>query len=546
VKFTSVFQHLAEVEHMEALYRKYRPTRFSEIVGQEHIKRLLKNALEKRRISHAYIFAGPRGTGKTTTARIIAKSLNCEKNQYGEPCNECVSCKAIDSGSHLDVIELDAASNRGIDEVRRIRDGVNFTPVMGKYKVYIIDEVHMLTKEAFNALLKTLEEPPEHVVFILATTNPEKIPPTIISRCQVLEFRNISNEEIKNRLREICIKEGYDVTEDALEKIVKKAAGGLRDALSILEQVVRYSGGEVTAETVNEALGLVSEETIDKFIEAIITGNLESIESIIDEVYTERGDFDTFLTQVMEKLLEKKSGQGIKLASEIYRIQKELKLAEEKLLLAKVLLINLALPSTKAIGTTTLEVTSTVSAKGERITSNNQVTNEKQALTPTEHDRKVGGNNQEKEEVIEVTQPRVEMPLEQSGDVKQEENTRESPKLVEFSTSDKKDVEHSASENASQLNQTFVTKEILEELKLNGDLSIFVGLSLATVYELDDVVRIVFDKSKQFSYEVMKEKKDQIALLYQKKSGKNREVVVELSDDEHDPVLEKLKILLTD
>ncbi|MFN3327863.1 MAG: DNA polymerase III subunit gamma/tau, partial [Fervidobacterium pennivorans] len=329
-------------------------------------------------------------------------------------------------------------------------------------------------------------------------------------------------------------------------KIVKKAAGGLRDALSILEQVVRYSGGEVTAETVNEALGLVSEETIDKFIEAIITGNLESIESIIDEVYTERGDFDTFLTQVMEKLLEKKSGQGIKLASEIYRIQKELKLAEEKLLLAKVLLINLALPSTKAIGTTTLEITSTVSAKGERITSNNQVTNEKQALTPTEHDRKVGGNNQEKEEVIEVTQPRVEMPLEQSGDVKQEENTRESPKLVEFSTSDKKDVEHSASENASQLNQTFVTKEILEELKLNGDLSIFVGLSLATVYELDDVVRIVFDKSKQFSYEVMKEKKDQIALLYQKKSGKNREVVVELSDDEHDPVLEKLKILLTD
>jgi len=417
---------------------------------------------------------------------------------------------------------------------------------MGKYKVYIIDEVHMLTKEAFNALLKTLEEPPEHVVFILATTNPEKIPPTIISRCQVLEFRNISNEEIKNRLREICVKEGYDVTEDALEKIVKKAAGGLRDALSILEQVVRYSGGEVTAETVNEVLGLVSEETIDKFVEAIITGNLESIESIIDEVYTERGDFDTFLTQVMEKLLEKKSGQGIKLASEIYRTQKELKLAEEKLLLAKVLLINLALPSTRAIGTTTLEITSTVSAKGERITSNNQVTDEKQALTPTEHDRKVGGNNQEKEEVIEVMQPRVEMPLEQSGDVKQEENTRESPKLVEFSTSDKKDVEHSALENVSQLNETFVTKEILEELKLNGDLSIFVGLSLATVYELDDVVRIVFDKSKQFSYEVMKEKKDQIALLYQKKSGKNREVVVELSDDEHDPVLEKLKILLTD
>jgi len=536
---------------MEALYRKYRPTRFSEIVGQEHIKRLLKNALEKRRISHAYIFAGPRGTGKTTTARIIAKSLNCEKNQYEEPCNECVSCKAIDSGSHLDVIELDAASNRGIDEVRKIRDGVNFTPVMGKYKVYIIDEVHMLTKEAFNALLKTLEEPPEHVVFILATTNPEKIPPTIISRCQVLEFRNISNEEIKNRLREICVKEGYDVTEDALEKIVRKAAGGLRDALSILEQVVRYSGGEVTAETVNEALGLVSEETIDKFIEAILSGNFEGIEGIIDEVYTERGDFDTFLTQVMEKLLEKKSAQGIKLASEIYRIQKELKIAEEKLLLAKVLVINLALTVNKSGGT--LEITSTILAKSERTTNHTQVANEKQALTQMAHVRKVEVTNQEKEEIsavgfekAELTQPGSEVPLEQFGELKQEENTKESPEATKFSALDGKEVERSASENISQLNQTFVTKEILEDLKLNGDLSIFVGLSLATVYELDDVVKIVFDKSKQFSYEVLKEKKDQIALLYQKKSGKNREVVIELTDDEHDPVLEKLKILLTD
>jgi DNA polymerase-3 subunit gamma/tau len=538
---------------MEALYRKYRPTRFSEIVGQEHIKRLLKNALEKRRISHAYIFAGPRGTGKTTTARIIAKSLNCEKNQYEEPCNECVSCKAIDSGSHLDVIELDAASNRGIDEVRKIRDGVNFTPVMGKYKVYIIDEVHMLTKEAFNALLKTLEEPPEHVVFILATTNPEKIPPTIISRCQVLEFRNISNNEIKNRLREICIKEGYDVTEDALEKIVKKAAGGLRDALSILEQVVRYSGGEVTPETVNEALGLVSEETIDKFIEAILSGNFEDIEGIIDEVYTERGDFDTFLTQVMEKLLENKSAQGIKLASEIYRIQKELKIAEEKLLLAKVLVISLALTVNKSGGTGTSEITSTILTKGERATNHTQVANEKQALTQVVHARKVEVTNEEKEEIsavgfekAELMQPGSEVPLKQFGELKQEENPKESPEATKLSALDGKEVERSASENTSQLNQTFVTKEILEDLKLNGDLSIFVGLSLATVYELDDVVRIVIDKSKQFSYEVLKEKKDQIALLYQKKSGKNREVVIELTDDEHDPVLEKLKILLTD
>lgn len=528
---------------MEALYRKYRPTRFSEIVGQEHIKRLLKNALDKRRISHAYIFAGPRGTGKTTTARILAKSLNCENNQYKEPCNECVSCKAIDNGSHLDVIELDAASNRGIDEVRKIREGVNFTPVMGKYKVYIIDEVHMLTKEAFNALLKTLEEPPQHVVFILATTNPEKIPPTIISRCQVLEFRNISNDEIKSRLREICEKEGYDVTDEALEKVVRKAAGGLRDALSILEQVVRYSGGEVTPETVNEALGLVGDETIDEFIESLRTGDLQSVEDIIDEVYVERGDFDTFLTQVIEKLLEQKNSHGIKLASEIYKIQKELKTAEEKLLLAKVLMLNLAVMQNKSAEVPFSQPTATDSSKTVTQTKSletpkSSVESEEgiqQLVQTTSNGINKGTANETKMMVEEEGKESVVSPTEKLENGGERDLTKNQIEEVTPTEGSK-----------SQTQLRFVTSEILEDLKLNGDLSIFVGLSLATVYELDDVVRIVFDKSKQFSYEVLKEKKDQIALLYQKKSGKNRDVVIELADDDHDPVLEKLKILLTD
>ena len=176
---------------MEVLYRKYRPKSFSEIVGQDHVKKILTNALKMGRIAHAYIFAGPRGTGKTTTARILAKSLNCENRKDAEPCNQCQSCISIDEGTFMDVVELDAASNRGIDEIRRIREGAGYRPIEGKYKVYIIDEVHMLTKEAFNALLKTLEEPPEHVVFVLATTNLEKVPPTIVSRCQVLEFKNL-------------------------------------------------------------------------------------------------------------------------------------------------------------------------------------------------------------------------------------------------------------------------------------------------------------------------------------------------------------------
>jgi len=500
---------------MESLYRKYRPSKFSEIVGQEHIKRLLKNALEKRKINHAYIFAGPRGTGKTTTARILAKSLNCENNQFGEPCNECSSCKAIDSSSHLDVIELDAASNRGIDEIRRIRDGVNFAPVMGKYKVYIIDEVHMLTREAFNALLKTLEEPPEHVVFILATTNPEKIPPTIISRCHVLEFRNISKDEMMIRLKEISKVEGYDISDDALEKIIKKASGGMRDALSILEQVVRYSGGEITGETVNEALGLVSDEVVSKFLKSILMGDSSEIEKILDTVYLERGDFDTFLSQVVEKAIESKDTREIRIASEIYKIQKELRSAEEKLLISKVLFLNLVLSLN----------TIDVSLRNNRLEKDsNDAKNENEKVIDTLSSTKTDSSMTEiySEQIFEK----------KTTETRSTFSTNSIDQSKDFS-------------NVVEMNQSerLVTKEILEELKFNGDLSIFVGLSLAHVYELDDVIRIVFDKSKQFSYEILKEKREQIALLYQNKSGKKRDVVIEIANDDHDPVLEKLKLL---
>ncbi|WP_448375522.1 DNA polymerase III subunit gamma/tau [Fervidobacterium sp.] len=511
---------------MEALYRRYRPTKFSEIVGQEHIKRLLKNALRNKKINHAYIFAGPRGTGKTTTARILAKSLNCENNQYGEPCNECSSCRAIDSGSHLDVIELDAASNRGIDEVRKIRDGVNFTPVMGKYKVYIIDEVHMLTREAFNALLKTLEEPPGHVVFVLATTNPEKIPPTIISRCHVLEFRNISKDEMTLRLREISSNEGYDISDDALEKIVKKASGGLRDALSILEQVVRYSGGEITGDVVNEALGLVSDETVDTFLEAILLGNVDTIDGILEEVYMERGDFDTFLSQVVEKAIERRDSHNIKIASEIYKIQKELKNTEEKLLIGKVLFLDLTMtiPKTKN------------SLSAEPLINNDKST--------------AGFSKLEKTTTILSSKSEAPIPEGKNQVIDKSESslteTRDKLSQDVTYTNSSEVANESSNDNEAVLSEKLVTKEILEELKLTGDLSIFVGLSLANVYELSDVIRVVFDKSKQFSYEILKEKKDQIKLLYEKKSGKKREVVVEIADEDHDPVLEKLKILFGD
>jgi len=274
------------------LYRKYRPKTFSEIIGQEHIVSTLKNAILSGMISHAYLFSGPRGTGKTTMARLLAKTLNCENRKGAEPCNKCSSCIEINEGRAMDLIEIDAASHRGIDEIRELRDGIRFVPTKSKYKVFIIDESHQLTKEAANALLKTLEEPPSHAIFVLATTEIHKMIPTIVSRCQRFDFRRLTVSEIVKKLKWIAKKEDIKIEDAALELIALNSSGSLRDAEGLLDQVLTFAGtlekkSEIKAEDIKNLLGLVELNLIQDFVDLIIEKKaskaIEFLNIIIDK-----------------------------------------------------------------------------------------------------------------------------------------------------------------------------------------------------------------------------------------------------------------------
>ncbi len=284
--------------------RKYRPQKFSEVIGQEVITETLKNAVKEGRLSHAYIFAGPRGVGKTTTARIVAKAVNCEALKEGEPCNECSQCLEISKGSHPDVIEIDAASNRGIDQIRELREAVHYLPAKGKKKVYIIDEFHMLTKEAFNALLKTLEEPPEHVLFILATTEIDKIPPTILSRCQKFVFKRVPSELIVRALKEICLKEGFEFEEEALKLIALSSEGCMRDAESLLEQSAALGMGKIEVEKVSGFLGILTGREVRELLSLGFKGDKEELFKRIKEL-EEKGFNPSFIVKQLIETVEK-------------------------------------------------------------------------------------------------------------------------------------------------------------------------------------------------------------------------------------------------
>ncbi|EDP75425.1 DNA polymerase III subunit gamma/tau [Hydrogenivirga sp. 128-5-R1-1] len=282
--------------------RKYRPKFFREVVGQEVPVRILKNAVKNDRVSHAYLFAGPRGVGKTTIARILAKSLNCLNPKEGEPCGECENCQEIDRGNFPDLIEMDAASNRGIDDIRALREAVSYTPIKGKFKVYIIDEAHMLTKEAFNALLKTLEEPPPRTVFILCTTEYEKILPTILSRCQRIIFGRVSDDKVIDYLKDICEREGLECEEEALKSIAQASEGCMRDAASLLDQASVIGEGKVTQEAVESFLGILSAEKVREFIRLLLNSDTDGAVRWLNELYRKGYNLSKFWDNLEEEI----------------------------------------------------------------------------------------------------------------------------------------------------------------------------------------------------------------------------------------------------
>jgi len=458
---------------MEALYRKYRPKSFSQVIDQVQAKLVLQNAILTDRVSHAYIFSGPRGSGKTTLARILAKALNCPNRKDFEPCCTCESCVSIDKGNHPDVVELDAASNRGIDEIRRIRDAVVFKPMMGLYKVYIIDEFHMLTREAFNALLKTLEEPPERVVFVLATTNLERVPPTIISRCQLIEFRSFKEDDILQQLKFVASKENVPIDEDALKLIAKRASGGMRDALTLFDQVSSYAlNDRITVETVERALGLAAIGTVEEYLRALMDGDPRQASEIVDRVYEEGYDIEQFiqicLEQVEEKITVHPSTEMIALARDLMNLTSEMRFFENKKMACKLLSMDIAAKrGTKA----------------------------------------------------QPTQPAQE----QTKNVERVEQKSEAVN-VQSKPTDQIDI-----------------SALLDYLREQGDMAMYVALVQAKIAKRDGTVEVSFLPSQRFQYEYLREKLFELEYLFKTQLKLNVTVELKVDEEREKQLLEKLQ-----
>ena len=464
-----------------ALYRAFRPKTFQEVVGQEHIKTTLKNQIKSGRVGHAYLLNGTRGTGKTSIAKILARAVNCENLQDGEPCNECEICKAILDGSLTDVVEMDAASNNSVEDIREIRNEVNFLPTRAKYRVYIIDEVHMLSTGAFNALLKTLEEPPEHVKFILATTEPQKIPATILSRCQRFDFKKISNENIEKRLKFVCEQNKINISDDALKLIAVLSEGAMRDALSILERCIQDGEDNINVDKIKDLVGIPKLTFVHNILKAIIEKNVENAINEIDNVISEGKDITNFLWEMIKytkDILVAKIGKKL----EIYNrdeLEDIIKLAEEA---SKEELFNIIFRLSEMETRLKQASQKTIIFQAEIIIlcmGNNQ----KDLETRIDKIEKLLNGKS-----IEINQKSINIP--QKQDVL-------TPKKMEISHIQETEIKKTSEQEAKQKKQENIDTDtlknidfwskILGELKENGKLMIYANLLNTRAVELNDM-----------------------------------------------------------
>jgi DNA polymerase-3 subunit gamma/tau len=536
------------------LYRKYRPKNFREIVGQKEIKDILISEIKNKRVSHAYLFAGMRGCGKTTTARILAKSLNCLSpiDSY-EPCGECDNCKAIENGSFPDVVEMDAASNRGIDEIRSIKEGVNFVPAVGKYKVYIIDEVHMLTQQAFNALLKTLEEPPEHTVFILATTEINKVPQTIISRCQVLSFKPHGVDDVIENLSNICKKEGYSYEDQALEIIAKKGEGSMRDSIGILEQVAIFSKGKINKTDVLDLLGDVEDQILDDFIFNIINLNKINVKKIIDQVYMSGKNMEIFLKDLIYRINERiESGEDLyKILVFFVNAYKDINYFFDKNIFMKAKSFELIdilgdIPSNNGSSikrikeTVKLEDTVTENIENVKSFVNEDVRISKDTDSDTLEKIVIKDKNVENVD----SEPAKELVNKNVGNIDDSivSEGHKQKNLDSESKIDKRKNEVNNQVHSKDNDYPEYWANFIENLK-KANIALFTLLSKANVRFYDDKVILEYPSDEDFSYQTISSRLDDVKRIFSK-FGLNKDIVVLKTDEEIEKMPDEIKDIL--